>query len=95
MKFFDRLTARLAWGLAYKAPSMMQINPDPAYYDFTNLSYYATDPAERLAIVTTYVYQPKNNHLKPSHTNTVEGGLDWESNWLNVRLTGYHKRLEG
>lgn len=95
MKFFDRLTARLAWGLAYKAPSMMQIYPDPAYYDFTNLSYYATDPAERLAIVTTYVYQPKNNHLKPSHTNTVEGGLDWESNWLNVRLTGYHKRLEG
>ena len=95
MKFFDHLTARLAWGLAYKSPSMMQIYPDPAYYDYTNLSYYATDPAERLAIVTTYVYQPKNSHLKPSHTNTVEGGFDWESNWLNVRLTAYHKRLEG
>lgn len=95
VKFFDRLSARLAWGLAYKAPSMMQIYPDPAYYDFTNLSYYATDPAERLAVVTTYVYQPKNSHLKPSHTNTVEGGFDWESGWLNVRLTAYHKKLEG
>lgn len=94
VKFFDRLTGRVAWGLAYKAPSMLQIYPDPAYYDFTNLSYYATDPAERVAVVTTYVYQPSNNNLKPSHTNTLEGGLDWESNWLNVRLTAYHKRLE-
>lgn len=95
LKWFDHLTTRLAWGLAYKAPSMLQLYPDPAYYDFTNLSYYATDPAERLAIVTTYVYYPNNSHLRPSHTNTVEGGLDWESNLLNVRLTAYHKRLEG
>ncbi len=93
LKFFDKLSARLAWGLAYKAPSMMQLYPDPAYFDYTNLSYYATEPAERLAIVTTYVYSPHNSHLRPSHTNTVEGGLDWESNWLNVRLTAYHKRL--
>lgn len=93
VKLFDRLTTRLAWGLAYKAPSMMQIYPDPAYYDFTNLSYYATDPAERLAVVTTYVYEPKNSHLRPSHTNTIEGGFDWESKPLNIRLTAYHKRL--
>lgn len=95
VKLWNHLTARAAWGLAYKAPSMMQICPDPAYYDYTNLSYYATNPTERLAVVSTYVYQPKNNHLKPSHTNTVEGGFDWESKPLNVRLTVYHKKLSG
>ena len=93
VKLFDRLTARLAWGLAYKAPSMMQIYPDPAYYDYTNLSYYATNPDERLAVVTTYVYEPTNSHLRPSHTNTVEGGFDWESKPINIRLTAYHKTL--
>lgn len=90
---FDRLTVRAAWGLAYKAPAMVQLFPGPAYFDYTNLSYYATDPAERMAIVSTYVYEARNEHLRPSYTNTLETGLDWVSDWLTVRLTGYHKEL--
>lgn len=93
VKLIERLRLRASWGLAYKAPAMIQLYPGPAYYDYTNLSYYATEPAERLAIVSTYVYQPTNEHLKPSHTNTVELGADLDAPWLNVRLTAYHKVL--
>lgn len=92
-RFAERFRLRAAWGLAYKAPAMIQLYPGPAYYDYTNLSYYATNPDERLAIVSTYVYQAQNKHLKPSHTNTLEFGADWEAPWLDVRLTVYHKRL--
>lgn len=95
VKFVERLRLRASWGLAYKAPAMIQLYPGPAYYDYTNLSWYATDPAERLAIVSTYVYQPTNEHLRPSHTNTVELGADFDAPWLNVRLTAYHKILSG
>ena len=94
LKFWDRLSLRAAWGLAYKAPAMVQLYPGPAYFDYTNLSYYATNPDERLAIVSTYVYEARNEHLRPSYTNTLEGGLDWESDWLTVRLTAYHKMLK-
>ena len=94
LKFFDQLSVRAAWGLAYKAPAMVQLYPGPAYFDYTNMSYYATDPAERLAIVSTYVYEARNEHLRPSHTNTVEAGIDWESRWLTLRLTAYRKVLK-
>ena len=72
---------------------MMQLYPGPAYYDFVNLSWFAPDPAERLAVVSTYVYQVQNQHLRPHHTNTLEIGTDWESPWFTLRLTAYHKQL--
>lgn len=94
VKFIERIRLRASWGLAYKAPAMIQLYPGPAYYDYTNMSHYATEPSERLAIVSTYVYQPSNEHLRPSHTNTVEAGADLDAPWLNVRLTAYHKILK-
>ena len=89
----NRLKLRASWGIAYKAPAMIQLHPGPAYHDYTNLSYYATNPSERLAIVSTYIVRPTNDHLKPSKGDTKEVGLDWEGEKFSIRTTYYHKIL--
>lgn len=94
-KYFGKFRLRAAYGLSYKAPSMLNLYPGPVYFDITNLSYYHNDPASRLAVVTTYVHQPENTHLEPSRGETTEIGMDWESPRFSVRLTAYRKSISG
>ncbi len=91
--FANTFRIRGAWGLAYKAPAMIQLYPGPIYYDYTNMSYYATNALERLAIISTYVHQPNNSNIKPSKGNTTELGLDLKTKPITIQLTGYYKEL--
>lgn len=92
-KYFDKFRIRAAYGLSYKAPSMLQLYPGPAYFDIINLNHYANDESRRLAVVTTYIYQPDNTFLKPSRGDTFEGGIDFEHKKWNFRLTGFRKKI--
>lgn len=94
-RYYNKLRLRAAWGVSYKAPSMLSLYPGPVYFDLVNLSYFHNDPASRLAIITTTVYQPSNNHLKPSKGDTKEFGADWESGGFNIRVTAYQKKISG
>jgi hypothetical protein len=89
----DKFNFRSAWGLSYKAPAMIQLYPGKSYIDYTNLSFYAENPLERLAIVTTYVHQPSNTHLKPSYVDLKEVGLDWNPGFLKLQFTYFKKKL--
>ena len=91
--FSDAIQIRGAWGISYKAPALIQLYPGPVYYDYTNLSYFAPNPLERLAITSTYVYQPDNSNLKPSKGKTFELGFDIETKPITVRVTAFHKEL--
>lgn len=93
--FKDFIKLRGSWGVSYKAPAMIQLYPGPSYHDFVNLSYYANDPNERLAIVTTHIEQPTNEHLRPSKGDTKEIGIDLERKNFNIRATYFHKTLSG
>jgi len=84
---------RAAWGIAYKAPSMITLYPGPIYFDLVNLSYYDPIPEERLAIVTSYVVRPDNSTLKPGRGETKEISLEFDQYGYNLRLTGYQKSL--
>ncbi len=92
-KYFDKFRIRAAYGLSYKAPSMLQLNPAPAYFDIINLNHYANDEARRLAVVTTYIHQPQNGYLKPSRGETFEGGFDFEHKDWNFRATIFQKKI--
>ena len=87
------IRVRGAWGVSYKAPSMITLYPGPIYFDIVNLSYYDPVPEERLAIVTSYVIKPDNNSLKPGRGETREVAFEFDKSGFNVRLTGYHKIL--
>jgi hypothetical protein len=46
-----------------------------------------------MAIVSTFLDQPDNSHLRPSKGETFEVGLDFEHNDFKFNLTGYKKIL--
>lgn len=91
---FKNLSFNAAWGISYKTPAMAQLYPGPSYIDYTNLNYFAENKDERLAVVTTYVHQPTNNHLKPSFSGLYEYGVSWSKNNFSANLTWYNKNLE-
>lgn len=92
-KFFNKIRLRAAWGLSYKAPSMITLYPGPSYFDLVNLSWFTNNPLERLAVITTFVEEQDNTFLKPSEGETVEFGFDYENKGFNVNITAYRKDL--
>jgi len=93
-KYYDILRLRLAYGISYRTPSMIQLYPGPTYFDVINLNHYSEDDIRSLAVVTTYIYQPTNENLKPSKGTTLEGGFDIEHNGFNLRVTGFYKEIK-
>jgi len=89
--FFKQFKLRGAWGLSYKAPSMITLYPGPVYFDIVNLSYYDPKPEERLAVVTSYVFKPKNTSLVPGKGETRELSFEWNKNGYSFKATGYEK----
>ena len=63
-------------GTTTKAPSVLSLYPAPQYFDVVNVNYFANDPAERLAVLTTFVRDPSNDGLGFSRTRRLEAGLE-------------------
>jgi len=93
ISFYKQLKLRGAWGLSYKAPSMITLYPGPIYFDLVNLSYYDPEPSERLAVVTSYVLTPNNRNLKPSKGETREVSVEWGEKGFSIKVTGYQKTI--
>ncbi len=89
----NNFTGRAAWGVSYKAPAMIQLYPGKSYIDYINYQYYAENPDERLAVVTTYVYEPTNDHLKPNYSDVKEIGFDWSPSFMNLNVTYFKKDM--
>jgi outer membrane receptor protein involved in Fe transport len=70
------LRLRAGWGRAAKAPTLGQLYPAPQYFDVVNVNWYATDPAERLAVLTTFIRDPTNAALGFSTADKREAGFE-------------------
>jgi len=92
-KVFEKFRFRAAYGISYKAPSMLQLYPGPDYFDVINLNHYSEDDIRSLAVYTTYIHQPDNEDLKPSKGETLEIGVDYENKGFSLRLTGFQKNI--
>lgn len=89
------LNIRAGYGITAKAPTLLYLYPQNAYFDLLNLNYYADNPAERLVIVTTKVFSSTNNNLKIATNKKAELGFDFTF-MRNKRLTvtGYSEKLK-
>lgn len=67
----------LGYGITSKAPTLLYLYPDNAYYDLVNINHYADDPAERLVMLTTRVFNTENKNLKIMKNEKKELGFDW------------------
>lgn len=91
----DRVTLRGGYGITAKAPSLVYLYPERAYFDMPLYSAISADPAEKLVIVRTDIYSTDNPDLKIATNHKAEIGLDirlWERKKLS--LTAYWERMD-
>jgi outer membrane receptor protein involved in Fe transport len=72
------ISVHLGYGIAAKAPTLLYLYPDNAYYDLINFNYFAANPAERLVILTTRAFNTENKDLKILRNEKKELGFNWE-----------------
>lgn len=91
------LRLRAGAGRTAKAPSLADLRPAPTFYDVVNVNWFATDPAERLAILTTYVRDATNPSLGFAHSDKAEAGVEIDLGRAGATLavTAFDDRLRG
>jgi hypothetical protein len=87
------LRLRGGWGLVTKTPWLAQLYPAPQYYDVTNVNWFANDPAERLAVITTFVEDPTNPDLGFAVAEKEEAGIEIGPGQWAVSLVAFHDRV--
>lgn len=91
------ITLRGGWGITSKAPPLMYLYPDNAYFDFVNFDNIATTSAtspERLSVITTKVYETTNSELKMAVNTKSEIGLDVLLGRVDLSFTAYSESLK-
>lgn len=68
---------RAGYGITAKAPTLLYLHPDVAYFDMVSLNHYKDNPAERMALMTTRVFNTENPTLEIAKTSKNELGFDW------------------
>jgi outer membrane receptor for ferrienterochelin and colicin len=91
------LTLRGGWGITAKAPPLVYLYPDKAYYDFINYTNIGTPgltEAQRLSLVTTKVYETGNPALKIAKNTKSEVGFDLSLGQMTFAVTGFSEKLK-
>ena len=91
------LRLRGAWGRVAKQPPVAYLYPPPQYFDVVNVNWYATDPAERLAVLTTFIRDPTNPDLGFATGRKAELGLEFapRRGATSVSLVAFSDRTTG
>lgn len=71
------LALRGGYGITAKAPTLLYLYPQNAYYDLLNFNFYPENPSERLVLITTRVFNTENPNLKIAKNTKKEIGFDW------------------
>jgi len=91
-----RFRLRAGAGRLAKIPSLGDLYPAPQYYDLVNFNWYANDPAERRAILTTRILQRQNPKLQMSRADKAEVGAELDlGSGSQIALVGYLDRVRG
>jgi hypothetical protein len=89
------LRLRGGWGRTAKAPALADLSPAPQYNDVVNVNWFANQPDERLAVLTTFVFDPTNPDLGFSTADKAEAGFEVGTGQSVVSLVAFHDRIRG
>jgi outer membrane receptor protein involved in Fe transport len=70
------LRFRAGAGRVAKLPSLDDLYPALQYYDVINVNFFANNPAERLAVLTTSTFDPTNPALRYTISDKAEAGVE-------------------
>jgi outer membrane receptor protein involved in Fe transport len=83
-------------GRTAKLPALQHLHPAPQYYDVVNVNWFANDPAERLAVLTTFVLDPANPDLGFSQALKSEAGIEVDLGpGAGISLVAFEDRISG
>ncbi|MDR3062244.1 MAG: TonB-dependent receptor, partial [Dysgonamonadaceae bacterium] len=85
------LTGGIGWHT--KFPVLLQLYPDPLYYDYVQLNYYHTNPDYRRVNIMTYKNTRNNNDLTPARNKKWEIGVDFNINRNRLSVTYFNEAL--
>jgi hypothetical protein len=85
------LTLKGGLGDQVKFPTVMQMYPEKAYYDISELNYYTANEANRLVYLLTVVKNRTNYNLIPARNRKIEGGFDLSFGGNTLNLTVFHE----
>lgn len=82
---------RGGYGIAAKAPPLNFLYPGNRYFDLVNFNYFAVNPAERLAIITTRVIPLDGLKLDPYTAEKWELGFDVEQQYFSANVSFFNE----
>ncbi|WP_343703249.1 TonB-dependent receptor [Chitinophaga sp.] len=85
------LWLRGGYGIAAKAPPLSYLYPGNRYFDLVNFNYFAENPAERLAIITTRVIKLDGLQLNPYTAEKWEFGFDLEQPLFSANISFFNE----
>lgn len=94
-KTISHLALRGGYGLFSKAPTLLYLYPDKAYWDKTGLSYYDPVAQSGTFVVTTKIFEnPRNENLVPAVNRKLEAGFDMTVKGIDLNVTLYSEKME-
>jgi len=93
----QKLSLRGGYGITAKAPTLLYLYPEDAYFDFVhfnNLNSSTVPTAEQLLLASTKVYNTGNSSLKIASNEKSEIGLDFRWNKMRFSVTAYNENLK-
>jgi len=81
------LRFRGGWGKTAKLPPLSMLSPPLQYYDVVNVNWFTTDPAARLAVLSTFIRDPTNDALAFSVGTKAEAGFELATARRNAALS--------
>ncbi len=90
------LQVRGGYGLLAKAPSLMHMYPEDAYFDYININELASNipTEEQNFMTTTRVFSTANDDLKISQNEKKEVGLDLRFGAGSLNVTAFEENLK-
>ncbi len=92
-----KLTLRAGYGISAKAPTMLYLHPENAYFDFVhfnNLNSSSVPVAEQLLLSSTKIYNTENKDLKIASNEKSEIGFDFKWKKMRFSVTAYNEYLK-
>lgn len=93
----SKLTIRGGYGINAKAPTLLYLYPENAYFDFVhfnNLNSSSVPAAEQLLLGSTKVYNTENKDLRIASNEKSEIGLDFKWNKMRFSATAFNENLK-
>ncbi|HMR19991.1 MAG TPA: TonB-dependent receptor, partial [Sphingobacterium sp.] len=87
----EHLNIGMAYGLAFKAPSLAHLYPGPTFREIILLNAYNGRVNESTSRIYVHRHDPPNSHLKAQFSQTTELTMRWKKNKHSISFNAFFK----